>query len=162
MEAEKNYYSDEAYEIIKGIPPSVLHWSIILSLLIVMSLIGVSYKITYPLKYSVEIMLFFKEDGTTGNTICGLITIDNKELFKKGDMVKVDLEKYPASEFGYLYGTVESTQSRDSTFCSVFISFNEPLCTSMNYQIVDLAETIKGKIEIEIHNERLINRLVEL
>ena len=50
MEAEKNYYSDEAYEIIKGIPPSVLHWSIILSLLIVMSLIGVSYKITYPLK----------------------------------------------------------------------------------------------------------------
>ncbi len=89
------------------IPPAIIRWGIAVITLILSLLFMAAFLVPYPRNLKAEVIL--SPPGQEGNYIaCARLPYFLIDKVKAGMPVRIELEGYPAQQYGYLEGQLDS------------------------------------------------------
>ena len=161
----KNSYKDnielhceEVQEIMGNVPPWILRWGVLAIAFVTMMFFAGCYLFRLPETIDGNAIIAISKN----NIIAKMLVVDSKvSNIKIGQEVKISLDRYPSSRYGYIIGFVNSISeipNRDNEY-TIWIRLPHRLVTDANVDI-PLKTIQRGKSKIIIGNVRLINRLV--
>lgn len=162
----KNSYKDnielhceEVQEIMGNVPPWILRWGILAIAFVTVMFFAVCYLFRLPETIDGNAIIAISKN----NIIAKMLVVDSKvSKIKIGQEVKISLDRYPSSRYGYIIGFVNSISdipNRDNEY-TIWIRLPHRLVTDANVDI-PLKTIQRGESKIIIGNVRLINRLVK-
>jgi hypothetical protein len=148
--------SNEARALIDYRPPWIIRRSSVFFVMILVAVLSAASLVPYP---SVVIGVCRIAPGNrAGSGYVGLLTLPAAERsqLRPGQRVLIRLEDYPSDQYGYLIGTVEAIDRRDSA--PVVVGLPPVPVTSFQRSIV-LRDGLPGEAEVVVNGGRLIDRL---
>ncbi len=160
-EDEINLRSEEVQEIMGRIPPWIERWGITLIGAVLMVTLAGAAVFPYP-DTLVGRFAYIPKNTLNGKPTSGIVSMSAQGIgkVKKGQTVKVRLENYPDSEFGFLSGKVVSVSDfKDGVGTyKVYVCFGNVMKTS-NGCLVPSNAQLEGNAEIVVAERRLVEKL---
>lgn len=158
---EVNLRSEEVQEIMGQMPSWIERWGITLIGAMLMAVLAGAAVFPYP-DTLVGRFTYIPENILNGKPASGMALMSATGIgkVKNGQTVKVRLENYPDSEFGYLTGEVVSVsklKDEDGMY-KVSVCFGNGMRTSNGYLVPSNVQ-LEGTAEIVVAERHLIEKL---
>ncbi len=155
-----NLRSEEVQEIMGRVPSWIERWGLLtITALLTVVLVGTAF-FPYPDTLTGRFTFIPMDKASGKQPACfALLPIHGIGKVQKGQSVKVKIENYPDSEFGYLVGEVRCIANvpNEVGLYKVVINFND-MTTSTGF-IIPTHIHMEGTAEIVVAEKRMIEKL---
>lgn len=152
--------SEEVQEIMGDVPPWILRWGIIAITTVTIAFVIGCWLFKSPEIVKGDIMI----SSAKGNIGARMLLPDTDiSKIRTGQRVKISLDRFPSTEYGYVEGIVNAISDIPGTDNKyrIFVDLPHGLVTDTNNPI-PIHSLQKGQAKIVINNERLIFRFVRI
>lgn len=151
-------HCEEVQEIMGGAPRKIQRWGILIIAVIAIAFIAGCFLFSSPEKVDGQVMI-----AVANRKIGAQMLALDTEIWKikAGQKVKISLDRYPSSTYGYLTGYVTGISdipNQDNEY-TVRISLPHGFTSDTNGAI-PVHPLQRGRGEIIVGNKRLINKLI--
>lgn len=152
MPQERSLINDEVAEAINARPPWILRHGLLLIFCAVCAVLAASGFITYPEIKSVPARIIAAD--TEGFKVLAKLSEGDLAKVKAGQNVKIKLNSFPYTEYGYLEGIIQDIDKSHTAT----VAFKNSNVTNTNRKLPLQAE-LSGTCEIEVERMSIFRRI---
>lgn len=159
MPEQVDIHHQEVQEIMGRMPGWVTRWASVGLLGCFFLLIYVAHLLRIPDQVQAQVLVTSTSGSTLNYHVQVYVPISQVAAIKPGQPVFIELDAYPARQYGYVVARVGKVMPfRNADFVELQVSLPFPWLTSTGYTI-ELQPVLKGRATVTVSESTLLHRI---